>query len=75
MDRGVWWAIVHGVTKESDTTELLTLSLSYNYCHFKPFSVGFGTSCVYSFAHIATNGIISFLFILKIFIVVVLQCC
>ena len=24
MDRGVWWATVHGVTKESDTTERLT---------------------------------------------------
>ena len=24
MDRGVWWAIVHGVTKESDTTEQVT---------------------------------------------------
>ena len=23
MDRGAWWATVHGVTKESDTTELL----------------------------------------------------
>ena len=23
MDRGTWWAIVHGVTKESDTTERL----------------------------------------------------
>ena len=23
MDRGAWWAIVHGVTKESDTTQLL----------------------------------------------------
>ena len=23
MDRGVWWAIAHGVTKESDTTLLL----------------------------------------------------
>ena len=22
MDRGVWWAIVHGVTKESDMTEV-----------------------------------------------------
>ena len=21
MDRGVWWATVHGITKESDTTE------------------------------------------------------
>ena len=23
MDRGAWWAIVHGVAKESDTTEQL----------------------------------------------------
>ena len=23
MDRGVWWAIVHRVSKESDTTEQL----------------------------------------------------
>ena len=27
-NRGAWWAIVHGVTKELDTTEQLTLSLS-----------------------------------------------
>ena len=26
-DRGAWWAIVHGVAKELDTTERLTLSL------------------------------------------------
>ena len=25
MDRGVWWATVHGVTKELDMTEQLTL--------------------------------------------------
>ena len=25
MDRGVWWVMVHGVTKELDTTEQLTL--------------------------------------------------
>ena len=23
MDKGAWWATVHGVTKESDTTEQL----------------------------------------------------
>ena len=27
MDRGAWWATVHGVTKESDTTERLTYTL------------------------------------------------
>ena len=26
MDRGAWWATVHGGHKESDTTEPLTLS-------------------------------------------------
>ena len=26
MDRGAWWATVHGVTEESDMTERLTLS-------------------------------------------------
>ena len=25
MDRGAWWATVHGVAKESDMTEQLTL--------------------------------------------------
>ena len=24
MDRGAWWAMVHGVTKEPDMTELLS---------------------------------------------------
>ena len=28
MDRESWWATVHGVEKESDATEQLTLSLS-----------------------------------------------
>ena len=27
MDRGVWWATVHGVSKQSDMTKWLTLSL------------------------------------------------
>ena len=32
MDRGAWWAIVHG-SQESDTTEQLTLSaLIVNLC-------------------------------------------
>ena len=30
MDRGAWWATVHGGHKESDTTERLTLSLPEN---------------------------------------------
>ena len=29
MDRGAWWAIVHGVAKESDVIEQLTLSLHF----------------------------------------------
>ena len=28
MDRGAWWATVHGVTKQLDMTEQLELSLS-----------------------------------------------
>ena len=28
MDRGTWWATVHGVTKKSDTTEGLLLHFS-----------------------------------------------
>ena len=27
MDRGAWWATVHGVTKESDVTEQLNLTM------------------------------------------------
>ena len=30
MDGGAWWATVHGVTKESDTTEQRTLSLTFS---------------------------------------------
>ena len=29
IDRGAWWAIVHGFTKESDMTEQLTFSLFF----------------------------------------------
>ena len=32
MDRGAWRATVHGVAKEWDTTERLTLSLSFMSC-------------------------------------------
>ena len=28
MEKGAWWATVHGVAKESDMTEQLTLSLA-----------------------------------------------
>ena len=31
VDRGGWWATVHGVAKESDTTERLTLSLFHEF--------------------------------------------
>ena len=30
MDRGAWWAIVHGLTKELNPTQRLTL---HRYCH------------------------------------------
>ena len=30
MDRGAWWTTVHGITKESDMTEQLTLSQDKN---------------------------------------------
>ena len=36
MDRGAWRATVHGATKESDTTERLTLSLFSNYIDGAP---------------------------------------
>ena len=31
MDRGAWWAIVHGVAEESDMTKLSTY-LKYRFC-------------------------------------------
>ena len=38
MDRGAWWAAVHGVT-ESGMTELLTLTLTQDYLGFPAGSV------------------------------------
>ena len=32
MDREAWWATVHGVTKESDTTEQLHFHFHFEYC-------------------------------------------
>ena len=37
MDRGAWWATVHGVTRESDMTEQLNNNnklylLQYSFC-------------------------------------------
>ena len=38
MDRGAWWATVHGFIKESDTAEQLNIpplwyQIQYCYCH------------------------------------------
>ena len=35
MDREVWWAVVHGVTKESDTTERLNWTESPSWSHLE----------------------------------------
>ena len=32
MDRGAWWAIVHGVAKESDMTEWLSTVIHSYFC-------------------------------------------
>ena len=34
MDGGAWWAAVHGVRKESDTTEVTSLSL-FTFMHWR----------------------------------------
>ena len=46
MDGGAWWAVVHGVEKESDTTE----RLHYYYYYFTstPLGEGSGTPLQYS---------------------------
>ena len=36
MDRGAWWATVHGVTKESDTTEQLTQTHTHHTQKLSP---------------------------------------
>ena len=37
MDRGAWWATVHGVAKESDTTEThYTTTTPYQYNQYNP---------------------------------------
>ena len=46
MDRGAWQATVHEVAKDSDTTEQLTLSLSFYLCKaFPGGSVGEESAC------------------------------
>ena len=35
MDRGAWWAIVHGGHEELDTTEQLTLALQCHMLYLK----------------------------------------
>ena len=37
MERGAWWAIVHGVAKESDTTEQLN---SHHHRYVMPPKIG-----------------------------------
>ena len=37
MDKGAWWAIVHGVCKESDMTEWFSLSHIYLLSPFPPY--------------------------------------
>ena len=39
MDRGAWWATVHGVPKESDMTQQLNNSLSYLRCQHQILSL------------------------------------
>ena len=34
MDRGIWWVTVHGVAKESDTTEQLTHTHTHTHTHY-----------------------------------------
>ena len=36
MDRGVWWATVHGVTEKSDTTWQLNKKIYYD-CIYKDY--------------------------------------
>ena len=45
MDRGGWWAIVHGVA-ESDTTDWLTLSLSLQFLQLERLFQGWGTGAM-----------------------------
>ena len=45
MDRGAWWATVHGVTKESDTTERLHFHFYFQWqymnCELPDVQAGF----------------------------------
>ena len=34
MDRGAWWATVHGVAKESDLTSRLTITITNGFVEF-----------------------------------------
>ena len=33
MERGAWWAVVHAVAKESDTTEQLSITHTHTHTH------------------------------------------
>ena len=47
MDRGTWWATVHGVTKGSDTTKQLNNNKNGNLLlhHLKNYQIVFQSSC------------------------------
>ena len=48
MDRGAWHAPVHGVTKESDMTERLTLDTSLHYIYMYIYVY----KCIYTYFQI-----------------------
>ena len=43
MDRGAWWATVHGICKELDTTERLSIAWQWKW------SCGVFRQCVFNF--------------------------
>ena len=61
MDRGAWPAIVHGVTKESDTTEWLSTAQGSSIFSFLRISILFPIVAIQ--IYIPTNSFCGFLFL------------